>query len=293
MTPSRRVRRRPGAAAAVTALLVITGCSSADTGPEGELGTAASQENVFGHVHGLGTNPGDGRLYVASHVGVFRETDDGFERVADRWQDTMGFVVAGEDHFLASGHPDLREDRPNHLGLLESTDAAETWQALSLEGAADFHDLEVAGGRVYGYDALSGTLKMTGDRTTWVDVLTAPLLDAEADPSDPESLVLSDQRGALMSLHAGGQPTLLPEAPRLGPLDWPASDLLVGLGPAGEVWISTDDGAAWEERGQVPGVPQALTASEETWFAATDQGLFGSADGGATWQEVTSPDPQD
>jgi hypothetical protein len=46
------------------------------------------------------------------------------ERVADRWQDTMGFAVVGPDHFLASGHPDLREDLPAHLGLIESTDSA-------------------------------------------------------------------------------------------------------------------------------------------------------------------------
>ena len=49
-------------------------------------------------------------------------------RIADRWQDTMAFTVTvtGAGTFLGSGHPDLREDLPPHLGLIESTDAGET-----------------------------------------------------------------------------------------------------------------------------------------------------------------------
>ena len=275
-------------AAAVLLLLVSAGCSSADTGGTPESGAPGEPEqaNGFGHVHGLGTNPADGSLYVASHVGVFRQSETGFERVADRWQDTMGFAVAGEDRFLASGHPDLREDRPNHLGLIESTDAAETWKSLSLEGEADFHDLEIAGDRLYGYDALSGTLMVTTDLTSWTDVLTAPLYDVEADPSDPESLVMTDQRGALMALRVGGQPRLVPHAPRLGILEWAEPRILVGLGASGEVWVSTDSGSSWEQVGQVPGNPQAVTATGDRWHAASDRGLFTSIDGGATWERV-------
>ncbi|MDQ3275042.1 MAG: exo-alpha-sialidase, partial [Actinomycetota bacterium] len=58
------------------------------------------------HVHGLGINPKDGALFVATHTGVFRIPESGQAvRIADRWQDTMGFTVVGPDHFLASGHP--------------------------------------------------------------------------------------------------------------------------------------------------------------------------------------------
>lgn len=269
-------------------VLVSAGCSSAGTGEEQDPG-AAHGANTFGHVHGLGVNPADDRLYVASHLGVFRQTGQGFERVADRWQDTMAFTVAGPDHFLGSGHPDTREDKPVHLGLIESTDAAETWTALSLEGEADFHALEVAGERIYGYDSQTGTLMVTQDRRTWTTVLTAPLLDVEADPSDPESLVLADQRGQLMRLDADGRPTAVEGAPRLGWLDWAEADRLVGLGAEGEVWLSTDGGAEWSEVGVVPGAPQALTTGAGTWYAASDRGLFSSTDEGRTWASV----PQD
>jgi hypothetical protein len=71
----------------------------------------AEGETAAGHVHGLGVDPSDQTLYVATHFGVVRMTDDGPERVAERWQDTMGFAVIGPRHFLASGHPDLRDRR--------------------------------------------------------------------------------------------------------------------------------------------------------------------------------------
>jgi hypothetical protein len=103
--------RTCGVGLAALLLLVSAGCSSAGTGGSEDADVPAHGENVFGHVHGLGVNPADDRLYVASHVGVFRQTDQGFERVADRWQDTMAFTVEGPDHFLGSGHPDTREDK--------------------------------------------------------------------------------------------------------------------------------------------------------------------------------------
>ncbi|HSE09060.1 MAG TPA: hypothetical protein VLB29_10365 [Nocardioidaceae bacterium] len=279
-----------GAGLVALLLLVSAGCSSADTGGgEGADAPAAHGENTFGHVHGLGVNPADDRLYVASHMGVFRQTDQGFDRVADRWQDTMAFTVAGPDHFLGSGHPDTREDKPVHLGLIETTDAAETWQELSLAGEADFHALEVAGERLYGYDSLTGALMVTEDRRTWSKLLTGPLLDVEADPADPDSLLLADQRGQLVRLETGGNPQPVEGAPLLGWLDWAEEDRLVGLGPEGTVWLSTDGAASWSQVGEVPGSPQALTTEAETWYAATERGLFASSDQGGSWKTV----PQD
>lgn len=274
-----RLPRRPGTIVLAGVLLTLaSGCSSTEQ--------TAPEDNEFGHVHALGVNPADDRLYVASHMGVFRETDAGFERIADRWQDTMAFTVAGPDHFLASGHPDMREDKPTHLGLIESTDAARSWRPLSLEGEADFHVLELAGERLYGFNSLSGTLMVTEDRKTWDDVLTAPVLDVAADPADPSTLVVADQRGELMEVTVGsGPPRPVEGAPRVAFLDW-GGDALVGLGSAGEVWVSDDGGSAWQEAGTVPGTPQALTVDGETWHAASDAGLYSSTDRGATWEPV-------
>lgn len=95
------------------------------------------------HVHGLGVNPADEALFIATHTGLYRsgEGDSKSVRVGDSRQDTMGFTVAGADRFLGSGHPDARQDLPSLLGLIESTDAGETWESISLLGEADFHVL--------------------------------------------------------------------------------------------------------------------------------------------------------
>ncbi|MBA3802551.1 MAG: hypothetical protein H0X22_06565, partial [Acidimicrobiia bacterium] len=68
---------------------------------------AADPSAAYGmsHVHGLGLNPADGSLIVATHNGTFRipaDSEDA-ERLGDSLQDTMGFTVVGPDHFLGSG----------------------------------------------------------------------------------------------------------------------------------------------------------------------------------------------
>jgi hypothetical protein len=76
-------------------------------------------------------------------------------RVADRYQDTMRFTVAGPDRFLGSGHPDFQKDPdlPPLLGLIKSEDAGQTWEPVSMLGEADFHstlwsDLRIQYGQV-------------------------------------------------------------------------------------------------------------------------------------------------
>ena len=87
------------AALMMGSLLAITGCATDDAQK-----TQSTAVTPFGHVHGIGLNPGDDRLYVASHNGVFRLDDGTSTLVAGRAQDTMGFTIASADRFLASGY---------------------------------------------------------------------------------------------------------------------------------------------------------------------------------------------
>ena len=48
------------------------------------------EDTSVGHIHGLGVDPADDSLYVATHFGLFRVKSDGEpSRVADRYQDTI------------------------------------------------------------------------------------------------------------------------------------------------------------------------------------------------------------
>lgn len=117
------------------------------------------------HIHGLGVNPADRSLLIATHSGLFRAAanSDTARRVGDRRQDTMGFTIVGPDRFLGSGHPDLRDDLPPLLGLIRSDDAGRSWEPVSLLGEADFHVLRTAGTRIYGVNSADGELLVSDD----------------------------------------------------------------------------------------------------------------------------------
>lgn len=173
-----------------------------------QAGDTAVRAGALVHVHGLGVNPRDRALYVATHTGLFRVGQGESEpaRVGNGTQDTMGFTVVGPDRFLASGHPgELERAAINPLGLIRSTDGGESWTPLSLEGEADFHILRSAGGRVYGVDSSSGRLLVSGDGgASWEERPTpGPLIDLLPDPADSERLVASSETGLHISNDGG------------------------------------------------------------------------------------------
>lgn len=278
------MRRALGVATSLVATVVLVGCSSETA----KSSSSTDQDELLGHVHGLGTDPADGTLYVASHMGVFRRQDDGrLERVADRWQDTMAFTVVGPGHFIASGHPDLREDLPPQLGLIESTDAAETWRSLSLHGRADFHALDVSSDLIYGYESANGALLKTLNGRRWRVIGRGPLADIAADPSDSSRLLATTPRGQLLAYDVPpGTSESVEGAPPLYLIDWVEGDSVVGVSTAGELLLSRDSGRSWQPLPRVAGEPQALNAEPNSWHIATTHGIYKSTDDGRTWENL-------
>jgi hypothetical protein len=250
-------------------------------------------DDQLGHVHGLGVNPADDALYVASHLGVYRMADGQRPvRVADRYQDTMGFTVVGPNQFLASGHPDLREDLPSSLGLIYSSDAAQRWTALALQGQADFHILEPTSDRLYAYDANSGQLlifpnKPWENARTWQQAGQLELADLAAAPNNAHELAATTVNGQLLLSDDGGHTfTEVAEAPRLVFIDWAQAGQLVGVDSQSRIFISTRPVGPWQPTGVARGEPQALDAIPGRWHLATNHGIFVSPDDGRTWRSV-------
>ncbi|KAA1426776.1 F510_1955 family glycosylhydrolase [Nocardioides antri] len=277
------MRRTLPACLLVTALL-LSGCAADEQDPSVP---SAGDDRAVGHIHGLGVDPADDTLYVATHHGLFHIDDtSGPRRVADRWQDTMAFTVVGPGHFLASGHPDLREDLPPHLGLIESTDAGETWQPLALHGEADFHILEQVGEDLYAYDATSGRLLVTQDHKSFDEVARLPLLSVTADPDDSNTLLATTNQGRLMEIDANTGTAKEVPGPTLALLDTTPEDEVVGIDAAGTIRVRDDAGEVWKRRGAIGGEPAAFITTDGEWYAATQDQVFRSDDDGDTWTRV-------
>lgn len=283
---SRRALLIGAVAALLLASLLVTVVVIALADGEEEARAGAP---MIGHIHGIVPDPGSdqtsGRVLIGAHYGLFAVDDDGtVTQVDEGVTDYMAVTDAGPGRLLASGHPDPADrSRPANLGLIESRDGGRTWQPRSLDGAADFHALEHASttGRIWGIDSVSGGLVTSTDERRWQPVHERALVDIAVDPGDPDRVVAARGDGVLLEVTvgrdggAGGvDEDAFGQAPPLGLVDWPAADVLVGIGAAGEVFRSKDGGATWTELARTPGEPSALSVIGDCWYAATSEGLF-------------------
>lgn len=268
---------------------VLVGSCGSDTDATTDTDTHGSDNGThvdLAHIHGLGINPADGELYAASHHGLFLVTGEGQpEQIAGRTQDFMGFTVAGPDHFLGSGHPGPEDaEQPPHLGLIESTDAGQTWQSLSLSGEADFHAMEAAHDAVYGFDSQSGQIMVSDDKQSWDSRAGVPMADIAVSPDDADEILATTEQGVQRSTDGGENFAPIAGSPTLFFIDWADADRLLGVAPDGQVYRSDDGGESWSQGGSVADGPQAiLVHGDSEVYVATEQAIHYSDDDGETF----------
>ena len=274
------------------AALTGPGCSGDDEEPERTEPVVSDPGPI--HVHGLGTNPKDDALFIATHTGLFRlgSTESAPTRVGGSYRDTMGFTVVGADGFLGSGHPDAREKAPPFLGLIRSGDAGRTWEPVSLRGRADFHVLEATTPRIYGFGTDWETrrtqfLASDDDGKTWDERdVPEPLISLALHPDDPDRIFAAGERGLYESRDAGRRWTEREGRPGL--LGWRRDGLTV-VTMDGEV-MASPEGRRWRRLGEIGGEPAAFEAEAEFLYAALHDGTIKrSRDGGRTWALRSRP----
>ncbi|QOV40793.1 exo-alpha-sialidase [Streptomyces ferrugineus] len=288
------LRSRPALSAATVVLAVTLAACGGGSDDASSAGDGHDHsETSISHIHGVGIDPADGTLCVATHHGVVAVAEDGkAKRVSDE-ADYMGFTVKGPGTFLGSGHPASGSDEPGNRGLIESKDAGKTWKTLSLGGEVDFHALEYAHSTVYGYDSTNGMVRVSKDGKQWAKRASIAAADIAVSPNDPDLILATTEDGVAKSTD-GGKSFGKSAEPVLFFLSW-AKGGLYGIDPAGGLNRSTDGGATWTKTGTVPGGrPQALTAvSADRVLAATQGGVYESTDGGKTFTERLETAPAD
>jgi hypothetical protein len=290
------IGRRSGAlVSAAIVSLAVAACGGDEN--DGDGSAARGHDGSAGqgpvHVHGLGINPKDGALFIATHTGLFRAApgESSPSRVGDSTQDTMGFTVAGADRFLGSGHPGEFDKAINPLGLISSSDGGRSWETVSLSGEADFHVLRWADGTIYGVDSGSGRLMVNDDRgERWQERSSpVPLLDLAPDPRDPQRLLASGEGGLYNS--ADGGRSWRPLGGEIGLLAWPTPSRLFHVNARGSISTSSDRGRSWRPVGEIGGQPAAFLArtDRELYAALPDGTVKQSRDGGQGWTVRSAP----
>ncbi|MBN4926708.1 exo-alpha-sialidase [Hoyosella rhizosphaerae] len=266
------------AVASLAMALAVSGCGVFDR----------AEPPYFGHIHALATNANDDSLYIASHFGVFRY-DGGTPRLhSDVEYDFMSLANAGPDHFYASGHPSPDDlSQPINLGLIESTDGAQTWSAVSLAGEADFHALAVRHGTIYGFDSVSGTIMRSEDATDWEQLATLEARHIAIDPVDPNHILVTAQTGLHRSIDGGSTFAVVENAPAIAHVDWLDATTLIGIDISGTVVRSSRTAQHWDIVSDLGAVPHALTIDPAgDIYVATESTIARSADGGETFTAI-------
>ena len=240
------------------------------------------------HAHGLGVDPADGALFIATHTGLFRSAEgkSSASRVGSSFQDTMGFTVTGPGRFVGSGHPDPQAGKPPLLGLIESVDSGRSWHSVSLAGKADFHVLRPAGSSVVGYDSNGNRLVRIrpGGPPVTLKKPRGTVIDLVVDPGDVRHYVAATDTGLYESRDAGRRWTRF-DARRTGLLAYLPSTGLTLVRGDGVVERRTSSDA-WRQIGAVQGRPGALGSDKNTLYLAIQDGpVLRSSDGGRQWEQ--------
>lgn len=246
-------------AAISLALIGTLGLSAAcsEQGPASVPETATSSIPADSHIHGALRDPVDGTLLVATHHGLFKDSGDGLISVGPV-VDLMGFAVAPDGTYYASGHPGMQTDLPQPLGLVQSTDGGATWEVLSRGGESDFHALVVSDDQVLGYD---GALRQSTDGTEWT---THPI------PQEPISLTISAD-GATVLASTGTAVlqstsdlrtwTPLPAGPPAVLVAYADASTIIVLAQDGRLHQSNDGGTTWTAGDTPIPTPSSLSAT--------------------------------
>jgi photosystem II stability/assembly factor-like uncharacterized protein len=281
----------------------LAACGGDDSAASGAADLAVPWVDPNGdlpYIGSLSVNPADGSLLMGTNTGLFEIPREGGKPAkligelstpggTGKISESVVARFTGPDELVGSGHPPKGSMLPPALGIIRSSDAGRTWNAVSGLGSSDYHVLALSAelliAPVYGQSQIS--LSRDGGRRFESRAAPMPLVDLAADPADPRRWASTSEQGIFVSVDEGRTWRQRDPTPNVR-LAWAESRELYRIDPGGQVKVSADGGETWEDRGTTGGEPHALTVDAEgTLFSAAFDGTVQrSDDGGRTWRVI-------
>lgn len=280
-----RTRRIATAVTLLATAVVAAACSnsapaaSADSSAQSSVEASATLS--VSHIHAALRDPKTGNLLAATHEGLYEHTTAGWLRHGPVI-DLMGFAIAADGSFYASGHPGIGTDLPQPVGLIHSTDRGDSWTVLSRGGQSDFHALTVADGLVVGFD---GELRTSTDGSAWATG-AIPAAPYWLTGSPAGTIVATTETGALLSDDQAATWTVLATPAPFVVAAFADADTIVAATADGTLAQSDDTGATWRTGptpvGQIGAISATRTGETVEIIAVTESGILTTTDLGAT-----------
>ena len=298
---TRARRRLLLAGSALATMAVLTACGSPGTATPSARGGSPAAAPVSSpasasssrppvaitHIHAVARDPKSGELLLATHEGLFRHVNGDLVQNGPVI-DLMGFAVAPDGTYYASGHPGVGVDLPQPVGLITSTDAGRSWRVASRGGQSDFHALTAGSTAVIGFD---GVLRSSTDGTTWTTrTIPAPPRTLAAAPTSG-TLLATTEAGLLASSDTGStwRPLSPPGTALL--VTWADEKTIVIATTTGQLGVSSDAGATWTLNPTRIGTAEALHARRGSdggleIVVVADSKVLRTLDGGTTTENL-------
>jgi len=166
-------------------------------------------QGSWSDIHGVGMFPSDDTLYLATHQGLFKKTNSGWNHVGNDNADLMGFSMNYETETMySSGHPKTG----GNLGFRISNDNGNSWNMISKvkDMPVDFHAMtasQAQKGLIYGSPGGGYELFVTFDDGVLWSSLDIPnqIISLAADPLDPNLVYAGTKSGLYVSNNQGKQ----------------------------------------------------------------------------------------
>ncbi len=315
-TPRARAFPSPLMAAVigVAAILLIASAVMLWPGGDAEAGfepvDSLEYEHSPNHLHGIGFDPEAGRLYLASHFGLFAAEDGQLHQVGDERSDLMGFSMDPHDTstIFVSGHP----QGGGNLGVLRSDDEGRNFEQIFTgigDEVVDFHSMTISPlDSDWLYGAFMGQIYRSEDGGHNFVAMEpeglpefglcwgVPCLAAAAD--DPNTVLAGTQQGLMVSSDGGstwgltggdlGQVAAVTVDP-VAPERIVAYTETMGLAETidgGESWESRQGDMPIVEGGVVFSIALDTTDPDRIFVATMNNDVFETTDRGQTWHQV-------